>query len=288
MKKFAFIIMAMLVAFAFTACNDGQKSKEQQQLDSLMQANSMTQKELAEYVSLVNSISESLDYIQSAENEIYKAKEGSASDRKAAVREKIQNLSNVVNEQREKIAELERKVKSAGANGAKLQALINTLKVEIEQKDALIGDLQRQVESQNFDIANLKENVSVLTASNEELTTNLSEKEEVINAQTEKMNAQTEKMNEAFVKVGTSKELKNAGVLEKSRLNASNLAAAGFKKVDIRNFTELTVPSKKIEILTQMPKNSYVATVEGNSTKIKIYNPESFWSVSKYLIVLVK
>lgn len=294
MKTLKVCVAAFLMASAFAACGN-QTEEQQKKLDSLMQANNMSQTELAEYLDLVNSISQSLDYIQQAEGEIYKS-DGDATPqaKRAAVKEKVKRLADVVKEQREKLAELEDKVKKGGAGMAKLQALVNSLKESIAEKETLIADLNAQLEQKNIDIANLTENVGRLTTANEELTTAKEELTKTVEEKNEAITNQTNKMNEAFVKIASRNELKAAGIIEsngflsKAKLTATNLKSENFQKVDIRNYREVVIPSKSVKVLSQMPASSYYLSVEGNTTTLKIVDPAAFWSVSKFLVIQSK
>lgn len=287
-------VAAFLIASGFAACGN-QTEEQQRKLDSLMQANNMSQGELAEYLDLVNSISQSLDFIQQAEGEIYKT-DGDATPqaKRAAVKDKVKRLAEVVKEQREKLADLEDKVKKGGAGMAKLQALVNSLKASIEEKETLIADLNTQLEQKNVDIANLTEHVGKLTTANEELTAAKEELTKTVEEKNEAITNQTNKMNEAFVKIATRSELKAAGILEssgflaKAKMTASNMNTDKFQKVDIRNYKEVTIPSNKVKILSQMPESSYTLTVSGSNTILKIVDPAAFWSVSKFLVIQAK
>ncbi|MBR0045637.1 MAG: hypothetical protein IJP75_01965 [Bacteroidaceae bacterium] len=138
-----------------------------------------------------------------------------------------------------------------------------------------------------MDIQRLNRQVKTLTASNERLT-------EEVNKQGEALVRQTEVINEGYVKIGTKKELQQAGVLSgggflsKKKLDVANFQHAGFMKVDISHYVEVEIPSKKIQILTAMPPSSYIITNEGNATKLRITNPNAFWSVSNYLVIQKK
>lgn len=103
---------------------------------------------------------------------------------------------------------------------------------------------------------------------------------------------QDEVINECYVKIGTGKELEQAGILtkgglfKKRKVNYSGFASAGFRKVDIRHLTEISISGKKAKILTGAPAGSYsIASAGKNKWIIHITNPTSFWSVSNYLVI---
>ena len=91
--------------------------------------------------------------------------------------------------------------------------------------------------------------------------------------------------------VGSSKELKakgllTGGFLAKKKVDVTKLSSAGFTKVDIRNYNDVVLKSKKPKIMTQMPSDSYTLRDNGNgTTTLHINDATRFWSVSKYLVV---
>ena len=102
---------------------------------------------------------------------------------------------------------------------------------------------------------------------------------------------QDQAIHEAFVTIGTSKDLKargllTGGFLAKKRVDVSKLSGSGFTKVDIRNYNDIVLKSKKPKIMTQMPSDSYSLRDNGNgTTTLHINDANRFWSVSKYLVV---
>ena len=62
-----------------------------------------------------------------------------------------------------------------------------------------------------------------------------------------------------------------------------------FKKVDIFELKEILLDSKKAEIMTTHPSESYETVgIKKKVNKLVITNPELFWSVSKFLIIEIE
>ena len=105
----------------------------------------------------------------------------------------------------------------------------------------------------------------------------------------------TEKLNTAFYVVGTTKELKNNGVITKEggfiglgqvTELSKTLDQNYFTKIDILKTKEIPVSARKVKLITPHPETSY-KLVEGASSiiRIEIIDPEQFWSISKYCII---
>ncbi|MBR5193935.1 MAG: hypothetical protein IKW37_05990, partial [Bacteroidaceae bacterium] len=82
----------------------------------------------------------------------------------------------------------------------------------------------------------------------------------------------------------SSKLLQKTKVLENDDFNKDY-----FTQVDIRTDKSIKLYSKSAELLTTHPDGTYelVKDNEGLLT-LSILNPNKFWSVSRYLVILVK
>jgi len=106
---------------------------------------------------------------------------------------------------------------------------------------------------------------------------------------------QRNEMNSAFYAIGTSKELKTKGVLTKeggvagiggvNKLNTAALPTDYFTAADITNTNEIAIGAKKATLATSHPEGSY--RFENGAEKLVITDPTKFWSISKYLVVVV-
>ena len=98
-------------------------------------------------------------------------------------------------------------------------------------------------------------------------------------------------LNEGYYAIGTAKDLKDVGLLSsgfhKKKVNYENFNQDIFQKVNIRNTTQLIIPSKIIKILTTIPSESYTLSRDGNSTVLTINDVDRFWSLSKYLVIQI-
>ena len=62
-----------------------------------------------------------------------------------------------------------------------------------------------------------------------------------------------------------------------------------FKKVDIRDFSEIMLMVKKAQLVTPHPDSTYHFTGTDKAVEnFVIDNPSEFWKASKYLVILVE
>jgi hypothetical protein len=61
-----------------------------------------------------------------------------------------------------------------------------------------------------------------------------------------------------------------------------------FESIDIREFDYLALNSRKADVISVHPVNSYHISGDNNADTLFIDNRNKFWSASKYLVVAVK
>ena len=292
MKRMYFMAaIAAMCVMLLASCYKGKLEQAEGTIDSLLQANNMTEQELADYVSLVNDVSASMDAIMAAEDQISDAtKEGSSVEQRNVLKDKVNLMASILQEQKDRVAELEAKLNASGTKNAKLQSIITMMKSQIAAKDNMIAELRKELDNKNADITALTGKVDNLTTENTSLNTTIKGQKEEIQGQKEVITSQTNKMNEAFVKIATKKELKDAGLLEggflqKKKVNINGVDKKLFQQVDIRTYKTITINSKNPKIKSQMPEDSYTLVSNGTTTTLTIIDAERFWSITNFLII---
>ena len=148
-----------------------------------------------------------------------------------------------------------------------------------------------ELERSRQTIKKLNTRVSNLMSDVEAISTHAKEQAETISMQQEIMNAQNEQLNIGYIKVGSRKELKQAGLLTKgifsgSRLNVTSIDFSHFQQIDIRDITEITCNSWHPELLSAHPEGSYsFREDEGEKTTLVIKDPAQFWSIVNYIVI---
>ncbi len=273
-----------------SSCKDDNRMQEMMQarIDSLETTNASQASQLKDITDFMNVVSEGLDSIAEQEQLLMGSGRGVEGGKltKEQLRENLKAFAALLERQRNRISELEDSLTTRGRSMASLRNVITYLNQQLDEKNNTIASLQASLNNKNVDIQKLRKQVTNLATAKEEL-------EETVKNQGEALVVQSDVINEGYVKIGTKKELKQAGLLSggflsKKKLDVSKFQNGGFQKVDIRNFTEMNIPSEKIKILTQMPESSYYITENDNSSTLKILNPTVFWSVSNYLVIQTK
>ena len=101
-----------------------------------------------------------------------------------------------------------------------------------------------------------------------------------------------------FYCVGTQKELRDNNILTKeggvigigtvNKLNTADLNKDYFKEIDITKVTVIAVDAKKAKVITAHPAGSYELVGKDHVDNLTIKDTAAFWSLSKYLVVVVE
>jgi len=281
MKKLVFL--SMMVAALLTSCGNGAKRDAlQAQNDSLMSELTNRNSELDGIMAAFNEVQEGFRQINEAENRV-DLQGGIRENNADKIKEDIRFITEKLQSNREQIAQLEKQLKNSKYNSSQLQKALKNLTKELEAKQQQVETLQAELASKNIRIAELDSAVVGLNRSVSDLTADNEAKAQTVASQDKALNA-------AWFVFGTKKELKDQRILQ----NGDVLKSADFNKdyftqIDIRTDKEIKLYSKRAELKTTHPEGSYelVKDAKGQLT-LKITNPNAFWSVSRYLVILVR
>ena len=226
-----------------------------------------------------------MDSVVNMEGGILRTSGESPMSKKEQIKQNLEAYKMMLERQRERISILEAKLKDGDAKSKKMLQTIQALKKQIEEKDKTIVELTEELEKRKFDIVTLKSHV-------DKLNTNVAQLKEEKAEQEKALEVQSDMLNEAYVVIGSKKELKAAGLMtggslfKKSKLNMSKVNASAFRKIDIRNVKSFKIPANRYEILSQMPSGSYkVSKNDDGTSTLTITDATRFWSVTNYLVI---
>lgn len=285
MRKIMFFVAA-IVAMALTACSGGSgDSNWQAERDSIMNVNEQQRQVLDDLTASLVEVSSSLDSIAVGEGALRDATEGPVLTKRQML-ENLATFKETLAQNKERLAELERQLAGRNDQLAQLNTVVRHLREELETKEARIAQLEEELQSANADINRMRNEMN-------DMSTTIGSLQEENDAQRQTMEQQTVSLNTAYYIIGTSRELKDKGLvtggnlLHKKKVNYDTVDQSLFVKIDMRSTTQINIPSKKVKILTEVPNGSYTQTKNGNSTTIEITDVARFWSISRYLIIQI-
>ena len=279
------VCLAVLSSCGNMGRNDASKSE-----------NESLQAELAERDAQLNSLMEAFNEVQegfrlinAAENRVdlqAGAVEGvSVADK---IREDIRFITEKLQANRERIAELEAELKNSHYASSQMKKAVANLNKELLAKTQQIETLQLELASKNIRIAELDDAVARLSKDISDLKADNEVKAALVQAQDKALNA-------AWFVFGTNSELKEQKIVTKKFLQKKKVLENDdfnknyFTQIDIRKDKEIKLYSKDAKLLTSHPDGSYEFIKDKKGTlTLKILNPNSFWSISRYLVIEVK
>lgn len=287
MKKLLFlsVCMALLASCGNAGKNEALKAEN----DSLTATLASRDAELEEIMTIFNEVQEGFRLINEAENRVdlqSGSLEGTTPAQK--IKEDIRFISEKLQSNREQIAKLEEQLKNSKHNSAQFKKAIANLNAELQAKAEQIETLQTELASKNIRIAELDDAVAGLTQNVADLIAENEVKSATVASQDKALNA-------GWFVFGTKSELKEQKIIESKFMQKTKvLSDAEFNKdyftqIDIRTDKEIKLYSKDAELLTTHPAGSYELVKDAKEQLVlKITNPAQFWSVSRYLVILVK
>lgn len=235
---------------------------------------------------LMGDIYTGLDSINIQEGLLHNMGSGENVDRRAEIRQNLANIKSRLASNKALLDEMEAKLKASGKDNGVLSKTISQLKDRIAQQDEKIAQLES-------DLASAKGQI-------EQLTTQVTETQEQVKAETEAKEAAQaatqaveNAANTVYYAIGTNKELKKNGLLEKKFLGQTKVLKGDFNesyftKADKRSLSVIPTGGKKVKIWTNMPEGSYQIEENADKTKtIRITNAREFWSMTPFLVIQV-
>lgn len=260
------------------------KKELQANIDSLNVELAQANSEIENVMGILNDVQEGFQQINEAENRVnVQNAENAPANVKEQINADMAFIQAKMKENRELIAELEAKAEKSDKNAAALRRTIKNLKAELAAKAEQIAALQAEIEAKNARIQQLDVEVANLTNDKNALTAKNNANEKVIANQ-------DKAMNQAWYVIAKRKSLKEQNILKRGDvMEQANVVKDDFIEIDIRNVAEIPVGAKKARLLSAHPEGSYelVADAEGMQV-VKILDPQTFWSVTRYLVIRAK
>ena len=283
MKKIIYFLFVTCIAVTFFAC--GNKTDQQQLIDSLQTAIQQRNADYQQLDEFLTVVSNGLDSISLQESDILKTSEESPIPNREQIKEDLRRFQQTLKDQRERISDLEKRLNYNTIQGRKMKAVIESLKAQLAEKESQVASLQDELNNKNITIKDLNTRLTTISAHSQE-------QEQIITSQNDLISKQDNALNEGYVLIASKKVLKDAdllrgGLLTKKKADYTKLEANKrmFRTIDTRVVTELEILSKDPTIMTQVPKGTYTLEKSGDKTILKILDPVRFWDASKYLII---
>lgn len=292
MNKLVTVLSLALISMAFASCNTHQEELDAaiKKNDSLSLILQNKDSELDSLFATLNEIEENLAAVNSRYNSVQELRRANIEGQpnvKSQINAQIKDIENLMAANKQKIASLQAKINTDTKEGTRLQELVSRQEERIAAQESQIAQLLTELENNKVLIKKLNQDVSDLTASNEQ-------KEQYIKQQ-------TAEANRAYYVVGSYDELNEAGIVSKAggfigigRRQGTNseMPLDRFTQIDRTKVTTIPINMRKALVVSKHPENSYELVMDENDTKmvsyLRILNPAKFWEQTRFLVISTK
>ena len=292
MNKVVTVLSLAMIAMAFASFNTHQEELDAaiRKNDSLSLILQNKDSELDSLFATLNEIEENLAAVNSRYNSVQELRRANIEGQpnvKSQINAQIKDIENLMAANKQKIASLQAKINTDTKEGTRLQELVSRQEERIAAQESQIAQLLTELENNKVLIKKLNQDVTDLTASNEQ-------KEQYIKQQ-------TAEANRAYYVVGTYTDLNEAGIVSKAggfigigRRQGTNseMPLDRFTQIDRTKVTTIPINMKKAVVVSKHPENSYELVMDENDTKmvsyLRILNPAKFWEQTRFLVISTK
>lgn len=287
------VAIALLIVAA--SCQNYKKdaAKLTQERDSIAREAELKDSAMVGYLEDFNEIMSTLDSIKTMEKLVTvksaERREMSYSQ-KQAILEDVALLNELLQQNKDQVSALQKKLNNANYKVGKLNSTI----AELER---LVSSLKKQIEEKDTEIARLNMDVQNLSRDVIQLNEKIAEMETESQAKSNTIDMQVNQLNKAFYVIGSTKELAESGVIDRSGgflgIGRTSVVKEDFNKevftpIDIRDFNFIPLNTKKAEVITVHPAGSFHISGEKTADTLFIDDQSTFWNASKFLIVETK
>ncbi len=292
MKKMSVLgvaIAALLMVASCTTKKDAE-AMAQRSVDSMQQIVDAKEGEINALFDVLNEIEDNLSLIAAKYSSVKEMKKGNVESNynvKGEITTQVTTIEKMLAENKRKIADLNARIATMGKEKKQLQEFVTRLETRIADQEQQIVALNEDLAKHKILVASLSQTVDTLTSQNL--------------AKDEALARQQEEANKVYFIVGTYKELRELGVVNKSggfigigkkQQAVGDMPTDHFTCIDCTKVTTIAVDEKNAVVISKHPSDSYEMVMDENDKNkvafLKILNPASFWKTTKYLVISTK
>lgn len=284
MKKTLTILSVALVALMLSSCVESSKKYKEllAEKEAVVLENKRIEEEYNAALGIISDVENNFAALREAVGLMsIQGENATQIDQREQLNSELIQIKESMAVNRARLDSLSTVVEKSNKDRAQLRSTIKKLQAQLAEKEAVIADLQAQLAQKDQEIEGLNTQVATL---NEDLTKVTAENEE----QSRIIAEQIEELNTVYYLGATKKELKEKGILTAKFILRKDVPTEAFTKIDKREVKEITFEAKKVKVLSAHPTESYTLVKNEGQVVLQISNPELFWSVTKYFVAITK
>ncbi len=294
MKRIFYLVWLMIGLAVMPACQRAnqleQEAMRQDSINAALQDSINTANaEKDSLMQLMGDIADGMAQIKELEDIVsVNNLNGETPDRKKQLRDDIVLIQQSVNKHKQRLEELEKRLKQSTNYNDKMAKSIAMMKQQLEDQQKTINNLTEQLAAAHIQIKNLNQSVDSLNTVNKEVV----REKEIAQEESKHLTNEVNNLNTCYYVIGSMKELKahkivESGFLRKTKILQGDFEMSYFTKADRRTLSEIPLHSKKAQLMTNHPKDSYEISDQGGVKVLHILKPDRFWEKSNFLVIKV-
>ena len=294
MKKISYLVLLMIGLALMPSCKRSnqleQEAPRQDSINAVLQDSINTANaEKDSLMQLMGDIADGMAQIKELEDIVsVNNLSGETPDRKKQLRDDIVLIQQSINKHKKRLEDLEKRLKQSTNYNTSMEKSIANLKQQLEQQQKTINSLTEQLAAAHIQIKNLNQSVDSLNTVNKAVV----KEKEVAQEESKQLTNEVNNLNTCYYVVGSKKELKDnkiieSGFLRKTKILQGDYERSYFTKADRRTLSEIPLHSKKAQLMTNHPKDSYEIVDNGGTKTLHILNAGRFWEKSNFLVIKV-
>ena len=294
MKKISYFVWLMIGLAVMPACQRAnrleQEAMRQDSINAVLQDSINTANaERDSLMELMTDIAAGMDQIKELQDIVaVNNLNGETPDRKKQLRDDIVLIQQSINKHKKRLEDLEKRLKQSTNYNSKMEKTIANLKQQLDEQQKTINNLTEQLAAAHVQIKNLNQSVDSLNTVNKTVT----KEKETAQEENKQLTNEVNNLNTCYYVIGSNKELKankiiESGFLRKTKILQGDFEMSYFTKADRRTLNEIPLHSKKAQLMTNHPKDSYEIVDNDGVKTLHILNANRFWEKSNFLVVKI-
>jgi len=300
-KSLPSFLRTLALFFVLFSCKDVKESDEYRKIafdrDSLAEALDNQDAVLKNFATEFDKIESNLSSIDSNKSKILKISIKENVDQRDRIHALIADIYIAIDQNQSTIKSLEAKVRNKAENPG-LASMLKSIKRTLLAKETEIALLEKELSKMKLEVNNLKEAVAFKEKQLVEKDTLLAKQGMKLENQEKLIAQKEEELNKVYYILGTSKELEKSGIIKKEggivglgsvKILGEKLSGDKMKTLNSKKDKFLLIGNyTKKKVITTHPSDSYFFIAKEGLLYLKISFPEKFWSLSKYLVIVVE
>ena len=284
--------MLLMVSGIMISCTTNDCKSIEAELANTKQELAERDAMLDDFGTAISAVDSNLEMMSSLERELAESLQSSAKDKRERIQENVNRLKELMASNRDYLGQMQETLDANRHISANLMSVVESMQEKVMMNNLRLARHNNDLETLGDDFKNMFEEYIQAEYARMVLEEGMNKMEGNIGNMENQMRELKNYLNTAYYAIGTRRELIESGVLEKGGLLKSkeineDLDKMAFRAIDVRKIKSIALNASKVKLVTEHPTESYefIADESGNYT-IEITLPESFWSLSKYLIVI--